>query len=248
MSRISRIFLVVLFVTVAMAQSPEPPLSDTRLTVHTLVREDIFAGFLMDDLDRFARGEKNIQALLEKRPSAKAELLAWQGGAALYRAVRAHESNRGEEFQRKYQQALDLFTQAGQLGPNNGGVAAVVGGSYVVFGDRLPKENRAAAWSQAYDAYQALWKQQGAVVDRLPTHLRGELLGGLAQSAQRTGRAQELSQYLDKIIAVLGNTPYEPIAKKWKENPKTAADTSITCMTCHDSGRLAPRLNALNSK
>jgi tetratricopeptide (TPR) repeat protein len=246
MRRISKIFLVAVFVTVAMAQSPEPPLSDTRLSVHTLVREDIFAGFLSDDMERFVRGEKNIQTLLEKRPAGKSDLLAWKASATLYRAVRAHEANRGDEFQQKYREALDLFSQARQASPNNPGVAAITGGTYVVFGDRLPKEYRDAAWSQAYDAYQDLWKQQGAMVNNLPVHLRGELLGGLAVSAMRTGRAEEATQHLDKILAVLANTPYEPVAKKWKENPKAAADTSITCMTCHDSGRLAASINRLN--
>ncbi|MGE0128239.1 MAG: hypothetical protein AB7U82_09175 [Blastocatellales bacterium] len=248
MYRLGRIILVAAFVTVAVAQSLEPPLSDSRLTIHTLVREDIFAGFLTDDLERLARGEKSIQTLLEKRPAAKAELLAWQAGATLYRAVRAHENNKKEEFEQKYKQALDLFSQANQLGPKNGGVAAVTGGSYVVFADRLPKEYQAAAWSQAYDSYQELWKQQGPVVDRLPVHLRGELLGGLAQSAIRTGRVEEAAKHLDKIIAVLANTPYEPIAKKWKADPNSAANTTITCMTCHEGGRLAARLTALNNK
>ena len=90
----------------------------------------------------------------------------------------------------------------------------------------------------AYDNYLALYKQQAAILDRLPVHLRGELLGGLAQAAQRTGRKEEMNQYVDKILAVLGGTPYEPIAKKWKANPESAANTSITCMTCHDGGRL----------
>jgi tetratricopeptide (TPR) repeat protein len=246
MGRLGKIFLVALFVTVAMAQSPEPPLSDTRLTIHTLLREDIFAGFLSDDMERFARGEKNLQTLLEKRPDAKSSLLAWKAGVATYRAVRAHEANRADEFQRKYREALDLFSQARELGPNDGAVAAVTGGIYAVFADRLPKEYRAAAWSHAYDAYQELWKQQGAVVDKLPVHIRGELLGGLAVSALRTGRDEEAMRHLDKILAVLANTPYEPVAKKWKENPK-AADTSITCLTCHEQGRLAARLNALNN-
>lgn len=246
MRRISKIFLVAVFVTVAMAQSPEPPLSDTRLSVHTLVREDIFAGFLTDDMERFARGEKNVQTLLEKRPAAKSDLLAWKASATLYRAVRAHEANRGDEFQQKYREALDLFSQARQASPNNPGVAAITGGTYVVFGDRLPKDYRDAAWSQAYDAYQELWKQQGAMVNNLPVHLRGELLGGLAVSAMRTGRTEEATRHLDKILSVLSNTPYEPVAKKWKENPKAAADTSITCMTCHDSGRLTASLNRLN--
>jgi tetratricopeptide (TPR) repeat protein len=248
MYKISRIFLLAMFVTVAMAQSPEPPLSDTRLTIHTLLREDIFAGFLSDDLERLARGEKNLQTLLEKRPAAKSNLLAWKAGVATYHAVRAHEANRADEFQRKYRESLDLFSQARELGSNDGGVAAVTGGVYAVFADRLPKEYRAAAWSQAYDAYQELWKQQGAIVDKLPVHIRGELLGGLAVSAMRTGRDEEAMRHLDKILAVLANTPYEPVAKKWKENPKTAADTSITCLTCHEQGRLAARLNAINNK
>jgi tetratricopeptide (TPR) repeat protein len=246
MCKISRIFLVALFVAVAMAQSPEPPLSDTRLTVHTLVREDVFAGFLTDDMERFARGEKNIQTLLEKRPAEKSSLLAWKAGVATYRAVRAHEANRSDEFQREYRQALDLFSQARELGSNDPGVAAVTGGVYAVFADRLPKEHREAAWSTAYDSYQALWKAQGPVVDQLPVHLRGELLGGLAASALRTGRTEEAMRHLDKILAALAGTPYEPVAKKWKENPKASADTSITCMTCHDQGRLAARLNSLN--
>ncbi|HEV2668946.1 MAG TPA: hypothetical protein VG324_28785 [Blastocatellia bacterium] len=247
MYRLGKILLVALFVAVAMAQSPEPPLSDTRLTIHTLIREDIFAGFLTDDMERLARGEKNLQTLLEKRPAEKSSLLAWKAGVATYHAVRALEANRADEFQRKYREATDLFSQAREVNPNDPGVAAVTGGVYVVFADRLPKEYRGAAWSQAYDAYQKLWKMQGAMVDRLPVHLRGELLGGLAVSALRTGHDEEAARHLDKILAVLADTPYGPVAKKWKENPKASADTSITCMTCHEQGRLAARLNALNN-
>lgn len=246
MYAVKKSVLVIMLVTMAAAQSLEPPLSDTRLTVHTLLREDIFAGFMRDDMERFTRGEKNIDLLLEKRPAAKAELLAWKGGATLYRAVRAYENNRRDEFQKHYQRALDLFSEARQLDKSGGGVDAVTGGSYVVLGDRLPKEHRAAAWSQAYDSYRVMWKQQAAFVDKLPVHLRGELLGGLAQSAQRTGRMDEMGQYLDKILEVLRGTPYEPAAKELKKNP--AADASITCMTCHDAGRLNARLSALNAK
>jgi hypothetical protein len=244
--RIKLILLFVILATVAAAQSPEPPLSDARLTVHTLLREDIFAGFIGDDMERFARGEKNIQLLLEKRPADKADLLAWKAAATLYRAVRAYEGQRGEEFRQSYRLALDLFSQASQADPRSGGVIAITGGSLALFADRLPKENRAAAWSQAYDAYQALWKEQAPIVEKLPVHIRGELLGGLAQSAQRTGRTQEVDQYLDKMLAVLGNTPYEPMARQWKKNPESAARTSITCLSCHEGGRLAARLTALN--
>lgn len=242
-----KFLLLAIFVTVAVAQSPEPPLSDSRLTIHTLVREDIFAGFLVNDMDRFTRGEKNIDLLLEKRPAAKAELLAWKAGAALYRAVVAHENKQNEEFQKQFKIARELFSQSYELGPQNGGVAAVTGGSFVLFADRLPEKDRAAAWSKAYDSYQILWQQQAPAVDKLPVHIKGELLGGLAMSAQRTGRKEELNKYLDKILEVLSGSPYEPIAKQWKNKPESAASSSITCMTCHDAGRLSNRLTALNN-
>lgn len=245
MFRITKTLLVVAFVTVAAAQSPQSPLLDSRLTVHTLVREDIFAGWMSDNMERFERGEKNIQLLLEQRPGQKGNLLSWKGGALLYRAVLAHEGNRGDEFKRYYQQALDAFSEAAKTTSGNEARAAIIGGSFAVFGDRLPKEYRAAAWSAAYDNYQALYKLQAPFVDKLPVHLRGEVLAGVAQSAQRTGRKEEAAQYVDRMLAVLGGTPYEPMARKWKSSPESAANTSLTCMSCHDAGRLAVRLSDL---
>ena len=78
--------------------------------------------------------------------------------------------------------------------------------------------------------------------------MRGEVLGGLAQSALRTGHTKEANEALDKILAVLPDTPYELIAKKWKENPKAADNSSIACMTCHEPGRLEDRMTKLNKR
>src|SRR5262245_7063265 len=243
-----RILLGVLFVTAAAAQSPEIPLSDKRLTVHTLVREDIFAGLLTDDMERFTRGEKNIELLLQQRPAAKADLLAWKGSASLYRAVRAYEDKRKDEFEKYYKQALDFFAQANQIEPQGGGVMAITGGSFAVLGDRLPKDYQGAGWSKAYDSYQFLYKAQAPMIDKLPVHLRGETLGGLATAAQRTGHTREMNESLDKILVVLRDTPYESIAKKWKASPESAGSSSLTCLTCHDAGRLNARLTELGSK
>jgi hypothetical protein len=236
-------FVVVAGVT---AQSPEPPLSDTRLTVHTLLREDVFSGFLANDLSRFARAERNAVALLEQRPGERGNIRAWQGGMSLYRAVRAHEVGQAAEFQRLYQQTRDFFMEAGKTTSGNDGVPAVVGGSLAVFADRLPQEHRAAAWTLAYDAYVTLWRGQAPAIDKLPVHFRGEVLAGWAQAAQRTGHTEEAAQAVDKTLALMKGTPYEGTAQEWKTNPASAAATTLTCKGCHEAGRLSSRLAELN--
>jgi hypothetical protein len=201
--------LVFVAVTAAAAQSADPLLSETRLTVHTLLREDIFAGFRSDNMDRFAKGEQNIEILLKERPGERA---------------------------------------AAKLEFGNGGVAAITGGTFALFADRLPEKHRAAAWSQAYDNYAMLWKQQGAGIEKLPLHHKGEVLAGLTQSAQRTGRSDEAALYLDKMLTLLPDTPYEAMAKQWKSDPASAATTNLTCKGCHGPGRLANRLEALKQQ
>jgi hypothetical protein len=238
--------LVFAFVTVAAAQSSDLPLSETRLTVHTLLREDVFAGFLGNDLTRFARAERNADTLMEQRPSQRANLLAWKGGMAVYRAVVAHEAGKAAEFQKHYQLARDNFAEAATLADGNDGVGAIIGGTLAVFADRLPVEHRAAAWTLAYDSFSTLWKLQGPGIAQMPVHFRGELLAGLAQSAERTGRSDEAAQYVDKMLTVLAGTPYEATAKRWKDDPAAAKSSSLACKSCHEPRRLAPLVTALS--
>jgi len=240
--------LIVCLAGNAFGQSPDPPLAETRLPVATLVREDVFAGWRANDMDRYARAEKNIDLVLEQRPKDKAELLAWKGGTKIYRAVLAQEAGRTEEFERDYQETLDLFADAKRLGAKHPAVAAIVGGSYVVFGDRLPERYRAAAWAESYDNYRLLWQLQAPLVGQLPTHIRGELLAGLAQTAERTGHIEERDDFLEKIIEMLPNTGYERVAKQWKTDPQAAAEGNISCKSCHAEGRLSERIAKLKDQ
>ena len=70
----------------------DPPLDDARLSIHTLVREDIFAGWRTQNMERFERGAKNVDVLLEKRPNDRADLLAWKGAVSLFRSVLSNDA------------------------------------------------------------------------------------------------------------------------------------------------------------
>ena len=234
-------FAIAITVTVP-AQAPEPPLADTRLSVNTLLREDIFAGFLQNDLARLARAEKNIELLLASRPADRPGLLAWQGGTELTRAVQANEAKQPDQFRQRYRHAVELFAEARTLGPTDVGVFAISGGSQLMLAERLPEKERAASWEAAYAAYQQLWKMQGDAIDKLPLHHKGEVLTGLAQSTQRTGHDAEVASQLDRILTLLPNTPYSKMAQQWKDNPTSRAQTKLACQTCHGPGTLVARL------
>jgi hypothetical protein len=228
--------------SVVPAQAPEPPIQDTRLTVHTLVREDLFAGFLQNDVTRLARAEKNLALLLDARPGDRASVLAWQGLAALTRAVAANDARQADEFRRHYQRAVAAFEEAQRLGPDSVGVFAITGGSYTGLADRLPEAERKAGWEQAYAAYQRLWTMQGAMIEKLPLHHKGEVLSGLALTAQRTGRDAEVAPHLDRILALLPDTAYARSARQWKDDPASRATAKMACQTCHGPGTLGARL------
>jgi hypothetical protein len=228
--------------------SPPSPLTDTRLSIHTLVREDVFAGVLDNDMERLALGEKKIDILLEKRPGDKPGLLVWKASIILFLGVLALEANRTDEFEQKYARAITMLAEAKKLGPRDFGVDAATAGMFVMLADRLPEKLRGEAWSRAYDSYRTLWNVQSGTLKVLPLHLRGELLGGLAQSAQRTGRTDELKDYLKQIVDVLPDTAYARVAKEWQADPKVATTKRISCLSCHAPGRLAARQAALDKK
>ena len=231
----------------ALAQNTAP--LDPRIPVSTLIREDAFAGFLSNDMDRLAKAEKTIAQLLKERPKSRPALLAWEASTKAYRAVRAHEEGKTQEFGRYFGEALLLFADAEEARGNvpDTSVAAITGGTFVVLGDRVPEQYRKASWGSAYRAYQFIWKMQSAEVEKLPPHLKGELLAGLALTAQRTGKTEEAALHLDRMIAMLPGTPYESAAKKWKEDPAAASNTRLACLTCHSAGRLEPVRAKLSS-
>ena len=224
------------------AQAPEPPITDTRLTVHTLLREDVFAGFLQGDVARMARAEKNADLLLASRPADRPSILAWQGSLAMTRAVMANEARQPDQFRQHYRRAQELFAEAMKLGPDVVGVFAITGGTQVSIADRLPAEERKASWELGYTAYQQLWKMQGQVIDKLPLHHKGEVLSGLAQTAGRTGRGEEAAAGVERILTLLPDTPYAARARQWKDDPSGRATSKLTCQTCHGPGMLVSRI------
>src|SRR5438045_2450606 len=101
---------------------------DPRISTHTYVREDIFA-VLDGDLARFAQGEKKIAQLLVERPQDRPALLAWQGGATLFRAASASQAGKQEEFLSLMAKSTAAFDEAIKTARGDQSVWIAMGGS-----------------------------------------------------------------------------------------------------------------------
>ena len=240
-----RFELVVLtIVSFPLAVAQEKP---KNIPVSTWVREDLFAGFLDGDMVRHGQGVKKLDDVLAKNPK-NAVALAWKGGNALLYAVRAYEAGNIPGFEAEYNNALDNFASAAgiakQIAPAREGVLAITGGSFTVFGDRLPPKQQREAWLKVRENYTALHELQKDRFDSLPVHFRGEVMAGLAQAAERLGESEKATALTQELVVAFPGTPYAVFGKRWLDKPETRAKSKIACATCHDAGRLQARLDA----
>lgn len=234
-----RLTFVLLLSGLAFAE-PKP----AGVPVGTWVREDIFAGFMTNDMVRFEAGMRKLDDLIAVNPDVP-NVIAWRAGTKLFLSVRAYEAGRKEQFEKTYETAVADLARARKLSadsPNElSAVLAITGGVFTVFSDRLPEKLRKEGWTKVAENYAALRDVQKPFFDKLPLHMRGEVLSGLAQAAQRLG-SPDADSLLGEVITTLPDSVYATRAKVWRDKPELAAKSSIACLTCHDAGRLQARM------
>ena len=206
----------------------------------TTAREDIFAGFLANDVDRLNIRMDKLDSAIKQNPNSSGSV-AWRGAGELTRAVHAYEAGRPSDFTAHYEAALHSFADAERIDPKNVGVFDISGAAWGSLGDRLPASLRTGAHETAYRSWQtalALSVSQERVATMSP-HGRGEMLAAIAHAAQRTGRSEEVRQRLTEILAVLPGTPFAERAQKWLDHPELMTKSSVSCQSCHPQEKLS---------
>lgn len=235
-ARIAAVVLLLAFAT-SVAQQP-------KLSVYTLTREDMFAGPLQDDMNRFQAGMEKLDEMLRENPKNE-DALVMKGFGKVFLAVKALERGDRAGFDSLYSEGIGLMEQARSIRPNNLGVMAVYGATTLYFYPRLPAEQQPAALAKAKTYYEAMYRDQEKFIEKFPLHLKGELLGGLADVEYRLENREKAREYLERIVQTMPGTAYEAKARRWLEKPESVSkDDRLLCLSCHDPGRLKNRLAA----
>ena len=228
---------VLLSVTLAglAAQESRP----ANIPIHTWVREDLFSGFLNDDLTRFARGEKKVLEYLAETP-VRPEASAWMVGIKLYHAGRAFRDGSTADGEALVREAIELIDATRLKAPDNLGVQATLGGSIVTLANRLPEKYDEPLMQRARLSFAKLYAMQSPALAQLPLHIKGELLAGVAETEFRVGDRTRALAALNQIVQEMPGTAYAKSAATWLASPDTVTrDSKIVCQSCHAPGRLA---------
>lgn len=215
------------------------------LSIHTWVREDIFAGYMAGDMERLERGMSKLAEILQAEPQ-NATALAWDAAGKLLQAVKALEAGDQAKYAAAYRDSEAQSLKALELAPKDVGVLVIRGGTLIMMGDRLAEADRRNAFEIGYRNYALAVDLQRQSMDRLPPHFRGELWSGLALAADRLEMPEERRKYIELMTANLQGTPYPARADRWSK--QTRIEGRYMCLSCHEPGRLAARLKAIEKK
>jgi hypothetical protein len=230
---------LAVLVAVALAGLAAQEARPVNVPIHTWVREDLFSGFLNDDLTRFARGEQKVLEYLAETPP-RPEASAWMVGIKLYHAGRAFRDGNTAEGDSLVREATELIDATQSKAPDNPGVQATLGGSVVTLANKLPDKHYEPLMQRARRSFAKLYEMQSRALPQLPLHIKGELLAGVAETEFRVGDRTRAIAALNQIVQEMPGTAYAKSAATWLAAPESVPrDAKIVCQSCHEPGRLA---------
>ena len=217
-----------------------------KITIHTWVREDIFAGLIGNDTPTFERGVKKIDRYLADHPGDRYGL-AWKFTEATYRMRLARVKGDDAAYAKQLAIAKELRTKVYADGRPDPGLNIIIGSSLLYAAGIAADQDKAWMYRDARDLLQQVPQMQGPVFEKLPPHLRGELWAQLAYASHQLGDTAARDEVLGKMRTQLAGTPYESRARAWEKPEALAKEKSYACISCHEPGRLAPTLERVKS-
>lgn len=210
-----------------------------KLTIHTWVREDIFAGWVARDNAALERGVAKLNRFLEQNPGQE-DALAWLYLSEMHRMRAAQAAGDSAAYDRAMAAAAQLRAKI-----FDGRTAGV--GPYIIVGSGLVA---GAFWArdedrpQMYRDGRAMLKRvpeiQGERFNALPPHMRGELWSQIAFASDRLGDKPERDRYIEFMLTQLKGSLYEKRAERWQKLSALTTEADNMCISCHEPGRLKP--------
>jgi hypothetical protein len=201
-----------------------------QVRLDLIVRDDFFAGML-GDAARLDKGMRYTEALLRQNPR-DAQALVWHGSGLVTRASNLSTAGDSAQADRLWKQGIAEMDRARAIAPND--LAVKIGRSALLIGMSQagwdPSDRRARTRLQtAIDDYEAVYRAQSQMLDRISEHGRCELLFGLAAGWSRLDQPAKTRAWLTRITQACGPA-YAAEAAAYLDAPRPV---SHDCIGCH---------------
>jgi tetratricopeptide (TPR) repeat protein len=195
------------------------------------VRDDFFAG-MGGNIALFDRAMKTCEEALAKNPK-NASAMVWHG-AGLY--VRGGILiSKGDYANGKPMAAAGSkeMADAVALEPESVQTRIPRAAIFISSARRMDDSISKPILELAVDDYEKVLQLEKSSFDTLPTHSKGELLGGLADGYRRLGNYEKSSQYLERMVKEMPGTEYQTQAKRWLVDLPKVDKQDRFCIGCH---------------
>jgi pentatricopeptide repeat protein len=217
-------FLFIAAVILGQAQKDEERFDNT-------VRDDFFAGITGDTV-RFDRAMKTCEDALAKDPK-NASAMVWHGAGVYVRGgimIGKGDYATGKPMAARGSQEM---ADAVALNPESVQTRIPRAAIFLSAARRMDDTFSKPILETAVGDYEKVMQIQQSYFDSLPTHTKGEILGGLADGYRRLGNYDKASKLLERMVKELPGTPYETQAKQWLVDLPKVPKSEQFCLGCH---------------
>jgi hypothetical protein len=198
------------------------------------VRADMM-GALTGDIERFERGMRAVEALLEKNPKDPA-ILVMHGNGMMVRAGEGFRKGDMANAAKAWQSGLDEMARAVELAPESLLVRARRGVFMLTASRQAPPQIGKPLLELGVGDFEKVLeirdREKSFAAGSL--HKRGELLTGLADGWNRMGNVEKARAYFERVLKDMKGTVYEQKAKAWLEDkPEAKVPEFFACTGCH---------------
>jgi tetratricopeptide (TPR) repeat protein len=199
-----------------------------------VVRDDFFAG-MGGDSARFERAMKTCEEALAKNPK-NASAMVWHGAGVYVRG--GVMINKGDFANGKpmADRGVKEMADAVALDPENVQTRIPRAAIFISAARRMDDTYSKSILELAVGDYEKVLQIEKSYFDSLPTHSKGELLGGLADGYRRLGNYDKATQLLERMVKEMPGTQYQTQAKRWLVDLPKVDKQDRFCIGCHVGG------------
>src|ERR1051326_4825565 len=173
---IAIMFKAVLYFLLALplAHASDEMVKPDQISVHTWVREDMFAGWIGNDTVTMERGVKKLDRYLADHPDDRGAL-SWKYLAISYRMIQARRGHDDVAYAKQLAAGKELRSRIFTGEVRDPAPYIIVGSSLVEVASVAPEQDRGWMFKDGRDLLAKVPELQGKVFDNLPPHMRGEV-------------------------------------------------------------------------